>query len=107
VTVPVAPANAYFGALQVVLDAPLDEADVRLLERSAMTVTLVASVARAERRTAEVFLRAGRRTKYPYPSPSTPIPCPIHAKPGILTRRTPIRHRRETKATFPAFPPRR
>jgi hypothetical protein len=53
VTVPVASANAYFGALQVVFDAPLDEADVRLLERSAMTVALVASVARAERRTAE------------------------------------------------------
>ncbi|MGW4525683.1 helix-turn-helix domain-containing protein [Amycolatopsis sp. NPDC004378] len=53
VTVPVASANAYFGALQVVPDAPLDEADVRLLERSAMTVALVASVERAERRTAE------------------------------------------------------
>jgi uncharacterized protein YigA (DUF484 family) len=53
VTVPVASANAYFGALQVVPDAPLAEADVRLLERSAMTVALVASVERAERRTAE------------------------------------------------------
>lgn len=52
VTVPVASANAYFGAVQVVPDAPLDEADVRLLERSAMTVALVASVERAERRTA-------------------------------------------------------
>ncbi|SEF36369.1 PucR C-terminal helix-turn-helix domain-containing protein [Amycolatopsis pretoriensis] len=53
VTVPVASANAYFGALQVIPDAPLAEADVRLLERSAMTVALVASVERAERRTAE------------------------------------------------------
>ncbi|MCR6481911.1 GAF domain-containing protein [Amycolatopsis sp. OK19-0408] len=51
VTVPLASANAYFGALQVVPDAPLDEADVRLLERSAMTIALVASVERAERRT--------------------------------------------------------
>lgn len=53
VTVPLASVNAYFGALQVVPDAPLAEADVRLLERSAMTVALVASVERAERRTAE------------------------------------------------------
>ncbi|MGK3205808.1 helix-turn-helix domain-containing protein [Amycolatopsis sp. MEPSY49] len=53
VTVPVASANAYFGALQVVPDAPLAEADVRLLERSATTVALVASVERAERRSAE------------------------------------------------------
>ncbi|MGW5722443.1 helix-turn-helix domain-containing protein [Amycolatopsis sp. NPDC003865] len=53
VTVPLASANAYFGALQVVPDAPLAEADVRLLERSATTVALVASVERAERRTVE------------------------------------------------------
>jgi hypothetical protein len=57
VTVPVASANAYFGALQVVLTEPLDDADVRLLERSALTVALVVSVERAvaaaERRTAE------------------------------------------------------
>ncbi|WP_439377185.1 helix-turn-helix domain-containing protein [Amycolatopsis lexingtonensis] len=53
VTVPIASANTYFGALQVVPGEPLTEADVRLLERSAMTVALVASVERAERRTAE------------------------------------------------------
>ncbi|WIV58065.1 helix-turn-helix domain-containing protein [Amycolatopsis nalaikhensis] len=60
ITVPVASANAYFGALQVVLAAPLDDAEVRLLERAAMTVALVASVERAvtdaERRTAGELL---------------------------------------------------
>lgn len=60
VTVPVASASAYFGALQVIADEPLDDADVRLLERSAVTVALVASVERAvadaERRTAAELL---------------------------------------------------
>jgi len=60
VTVPIASASAYFGALQVIPDEPLDDAGIRLLERSAVTVALVASVERAvldaERRSAGELL---------------------------------------------------
>ncbi|MFV2174909.1 helix-turn-helix domain-containing protein [Actinomadura sp. LOL_016] len=56
VTVPVASARAYFGALQVTPDAPLRDQDVRVLERAAMTLALVLvveqAVGDAERRTA-------------------------------------------------------
>jgi GAF domain-containing protein len=47
VTVPVASANAYFGCLQVRPDGPLAARDVRLLERAAMTIALVAQADRA------------------------------------------------------------
>ncbi|QFG21408.1 GAF domain-containing protein [Actinomadura sp. WMMB 499] len=56
VTVPVASARAYFGALRVTPGAPLQDQDVRVLERAAMTLALVLVVERAvgdaERRTA-------------------------------------------------------
>ncbi|MEV5829368.1 GAF domain-containing protein [Spirillospora sp. NPDC052242] len=56
VTVPVASAHSYFGALQVTPDVPLHDQDVRVLERAAMTLALVLvaeqAVGEAERRTA-------------------------------------------------------
>ncbi|MBE1530474.1 helix-turn-helix domain-containing protein [Actinomadura algeriensis] len=56
VTVPVASPHAYFGALRVAADAPLQDRDVRVLERAAMTLALVLvveqAVGDAERRTA-------------------------------------------------------
>ncbi|RSN71773.1 helix-turn-helix domain-containing protein [Actinomadura sp. WAC 06369] len=57
VTVPVASAHTYFGALRVTPDAPLHDRDVRVLEGAAMTLALVLVVERAvgdaERRTAD------------------------------------------------------
>ncbi|MHB8450299.1 MAG: helix-turn-helix domain-containing protein [Mycobacteriales bacterium] len=59
-TVPVASGDTYFGALQVTSDGELHELDIRLLERSALTIALVASaelsVAEAERRTVDELL---------------------------------------------------
>lgn len=56
-TVPVASGDRYFGALQVTSDRELHELDIRLLERSALTIALVASadlaVAEAERRSVD------------------------------------------------------
>jgi sugar diacid utilization regulator len=47
VVVPVASADSYFGALGVRLDGALSDIDVRMLERAAMTIALVASSERA------------------------------------------------------------
>jgi DNA-binding PucR family transcriptional regulator/uncharacterized protein YigA (DUF484 family) len=59
-TVPVASADSYFGALQVVTDDGLDDVARRLLERSALTIALVVAseraVSDAERRTSAEVL---------------------------------------------------
>ena len=67
VTVPVATSQVYFGALQTTASEPLDDAELRSLERAAMTLALVASgeraVTEAERRSAVELLEqllAGR-----------------------------------------------
>ena len=60
VTVPVATSQVYFGALQAHTSQPLSDAEIRSLERAAMTLALVSSgeraVAEAERRSAAELL---------------------------------------------------
>ena len=60
VTVPVASANTYFGCVQVRPDTSLAARDLRLLERAAMTIALVAQADRAsldaDRRSTEDML---------------------------------------------------
>jgi hypothetical protein len=46
-TVPVASADTYFGALQVVPEVDISDFDIRMLERAAMTIALVMSTERA------------------------------------------------------------